>query len=82
MSLSINQSVVPILKIKVSIDHLSMHTRASLFSKWRYVLLSNLVKCQSHKIGCYNDCVVLKFDRHVDSAAAEVHVKFQSDWKS
>ena len=27
-------------------------------------------------------CTVLKFDRHLGSAAAEVPVKFQSDWES
>ena len=33
-------------------------------------------------IGCYNDCIALKFDRHFGSTATEVPVKFQSDWKS
>ena len=40
----------------------------------------NLVKSQSREIGCYNDCIALKFDRHLGSAAAEVPVKFQSEW--
>ena len=26
--------------------------------------------------------IVLKFDRHLGSTAAKVHVKFQNDWKS
>ena len=40
----------------------------------------NLVKYQSREIGCYNDHVVLKFDRHLGTAAAEVPVNFESDW--
>ena len=40
------------------------------------------MKTRSHEIGCYNDCIRLKFDRHLGSTAAEVPVKFQSDWKS
>ena len=39
-------------------------------------------KSQNHEIGCYNDCITLKFDSHLRSTAAEVPVKFQSDWKS
>ena len=31
---------------------------------------------------CYNDRIALKFDRHLDSTAAEMPVKFQSVWKS
>ena len=42
----------------------------------------NLVGSRSREIGCYNDRIVLEFDRHLDSAAAEVPVKFQSDWNS
>ena len=34
------------------------------------------------EIGCYNDRIALKFDTHLGSAAAELPVKFQSDWKS
>ena len=30
----------------------------------------------------YNDHIALKCDRHLGSAAAEMPVKFQSDWKS
>ena len=40
------------------------------------------MKSRSHEIGCYNDHIALKFDRHLGSAAAEMSVKFQSDWKS
>ena len=29
-----------------------------------------------------NECIVLKCDRHFDSATTEEHVKFKSDWKS
>ena len=37
---------------------------------------------RSDEIGCYDDRITLKFDRHLGSAAAKVSVKFQSDWKS
>ena len=40
----------------------------------------NLVKSRSHEIG-YNGRIALKFNRHLGSAAAELPVKFQSDWK-
>ena len=53
-----------------------------LFTKWTDVLLSNLVKSRSREIGCYNDYIVLIFGRLLGSAAAEVHVKFHSDWRS
>ena len=46
------------------------------------VLLQDLVTYRSREIGCYNDRVALKFCRHPDKAAAEIPVKFQSDWKS
>ena len=42
----------------------------------------NFVKSRSHEIVCCNDCVALKFDRHHGSAAAEVPIKCQNDWKS
>ena len=34
------------------------------------------------QIGGYNDRIILKFDRHLGSAAAEGREKLQSDWKS
>ena len=40
------------------------------------------MKSRSHGIGFYNDRIALKFDRQLGSAAAELPVKFQSDWKS
>ena len=40
------------------------------------------MKPRSREIGCYNDRITLKFDTHLDSAAAELPVKFPSDWKS
>ena len=43
-----------------------------LFTKWTGVLPQNLVKSRSREIGCYNDSIALKFDRHLDSAAVEV----------
>ena len=39
-------------------------------------------KSWSREIGCYNDRIVPKFDRHLGNGAAEVPVKFQSDCKS
>ena len=39
-------------------------------------------RSRSREIRYYNDRIALKFDRHLGSAAAEVPVKFQSDWKS
>ena len=50
-----------------------------LFTK-RTVLPQNLMKSRSTKIGFYNDRIVLKFDRHLGSAA-DMLVKFHSDWK-
>ena len=44
--------------------------------------LTNVVKSRSREIGCYNDRIALKFDRHLNSVAAELPVKFQGDWKS
>ena len=52
-----------------------------LFTKRTDVLSQDLVKSRSRKIGCYNDRIVLKSDRHLGSAAAEMTVKFQSDCK-
>ena len=46
------------------------------------VLLPNLVKSRSRAIGDCNDRIALKYDRHLSSAAAEVPVKFQNEWKS
>ena len=37
---------------------------------------------RSREIGCYNDCLAIKYDTHFDSTVADVPVKFQSDWKS
>ena len=45
------------------------------------VLPPNLVKPRSREIVCYDNHIALKFDRHLGRAAAEVPVKFQSDWK-
>ena len=43
------------------------------------VLPPNLAKSRSREIVCDNDRIVLKFDRHLGSIAAEMVVKFQSD---
>ena len=45
-------------------------------------LPQDLVRSLSREIGCFNDRIALKFDRHLDCAAANVSVKFQIDWKS
>ena len=47
-----------------------------LFTKRVDVVPQDLVK-----IGCFNDRIALKFDRHLDSTIAEVPVKFQSNLK-
>ena len=57
-------------------------TSGPLFTKQTDILPQDLVKPRSREIGCYNDGICLKFDRHLGRAAAEVPVKFQSDWKS
>ena len=46
------------------------------------VLRQHLIKFRSREIGCYNDCIVLKFVRHLGTAAAEMLVKLQSHGKS
>ena len=46
------------------------------------VLPPNLVKFRSHGSGYCNYRITLKFDRHFGSAAAEISVKCQCDWKS
>ena len=57
---------------------MTIHTLARpLFTKREDVLPQDFVK-----FGCYNDRIALKFDRLLDRAAAEVPVKFQSDWNS
>ena len=56
----------------------------ALGQKW-IVLYSQAIRRltdKSREIGCYFDRIALKFDRHLGSAAAEVPVKFQSDWQS
>ena len=52
-----------------------------LFTKRQDALPPNFVKSRSRAIGCYSDRIALKFDRYLGSAAAEMLVKFQSDWK-
>ena len=51
-----------------------------LFTKRWDVLPPHLVKSRSREIGCYNDRIALKFDRHLGSAAVEVPFKFRNDW--
>ena len=59
----------------------ALYSRASIHQAVRR-LTPNLVKSRSREIGFYNDRNVMQFDRQLGSAAAEVPVKFQSDWKS
>ena len=53
-----------------------------LFPKRMGALPPNLLKSRSREIGCYSDCISLKFGSHLGSGAAEMPVKFQCDWKS
>ena len=46
---------------------------------YSHVFSPNLVKHRSRKIECYNNRIDLKCDSHLDSAALELPVKFQSD---
>ena len=50
----------------------------TLFNKQTDVLPQDLVKSRSREVGYCNDRIALKFD----SSAAEMPVKFQSDWIS
>ena len=56
-----------------------MPSRWPWASKRTDVLPSNLVKFRSLDIGCHNYRIVLKFDRHLGTDAADVPAKFQSD---
>ena len=58
-----------------------MMTQANISRDSMHVLLKNVVKSQSHEIGCWNDRIALSFDRHLDSAAAAAPIIFPSDWK-
>ena len=51
-----------------------------LFIKRVDVLSLDLVQCRSREIWFYINRIILKFDRHLGSAAADVPVKFQGDW--
>ena len=53
-----------------------------LFINQSDVLPLNLVKSRCREIGIYDDRIVLKLVRHLGSAAADLPVEFQSDWKS
>ena len=58
--------------------HLYANTRAH-FNIWLDVLSSDLAKSRSGEISSLYYHITLKFDRHIDSSAADVPVKFQSD---
>ena len=48
------------------------HILQGLYSLSGDVLPPDLVKSRNREIGCYNDRIALKFDKHIGSAAAEV----------
>ena len=50
-----------------------------LFIKWTDVLPQYLVKSRSREIWVWTIPIALKFDKHLSSSAAEMHIKFQSD---
>ena len=56
-----------------------MPSRWPWASKRTDILPSNLVKFRSLEIGCHDYRIVLKFDRHLGTDAADVPAKFQSD---
>ena len=45
------------------------------------VLPYDLGKSRSGEIGCCNNRIALKFDRHLGSTVVDVPFKFQSAWK-
>ena len=73
---NINSMTIQIQATFLQLLHMEIPIKAILPLAWEppkiYV---------SREIGCYNDSIALKFDRHLGSTAAEVPVKFQSDWK-
>ena len=60
----------------------SLSDSGPLFTNRTDVLPHDLVKSRSHEIGCYNDRIGMKSDRHLGSAVAEIPFTFQSDRKS
>ena len=61
---------------------LNVPTPVPLFTKRVDILPQDLVKTRSRAIGSYNHRIAMKFDRRLDSAAAETPVEFQGDRKS
>ena len=57
-------------------------SRASIHKAVRRLTAKSHEVSRSREIGCYDYRITLKFDRHLDSSAAEMPVKFQSDQKS
>ena len=53
-----------------------------LYSLSRPTSYGKISKFWSREIVCCDDHIVLELDRHLSSAAAEISVKFQNDWKS
>ena len=51
-----------------------------LFIMGTDLLPQNLVKSRSRKIGCCNNRIALEFEEHLGGAAAEVPIRFQSEW--
>ena len=56
----------------------SVTRRDAAFSKGMDVLPQDLVKSQSREMRVETLSIALKFDRHIDSSATEMSVKFQN----
>ena len=76
----------PVMQKMFPFDDVIMYTSGCqsgpLFTKRTDVLPQVLAKSRSREIGCCNERIASIFDRHLGSAAAEVPVKCQSDWRS
>ena len=62
--------------------NIHMASAEPIFTRRTDPLPQDLVKSRSREIGCFNDRSALKFDMYLGSAAADVIVKFQSDFNS
>ena len=56
-----------VVVFRIYVTHLSIFTGIHLFTKQMDVLPHDPVKSQNREIGCYDDRIVLKFDRHIGS---------------
>ena len=62
--------------------HDSFSVNQGLYSLSGKTSYQQIGKSRSREIGYHNDRIALKFDRHLGSSAADVGVKFHSDWKT